>query len=116
MAAVGITTMAGNIIPILAIGGWFLAPKIVFPMLAVAFGIVMLFQLVTLPVEFDATARAKQILAGTGAVAQGAEFSAMSKVLDSAALTYVAAFLSALASFLHYALPLLLGGRSDDER
>ncbi|MBV6500751.1 MAG: hypothetical protein CJBNEKGG_03236 [Prosthecobacter sp.] len=116
MAAVGITTMAGNIIPILAIGGWFLAPKIVFPMLAVAFGIVMLFQLITLPVEFDATARAKQILAGTGAVAQGAEFSAMSRVLDSAALTYVAAFLSALASFLHYALPLLLGGRSDDER
>ncbi|MCA1962466.1 MAG: zinc metallopeptidase [Prosthecobacter sp.] len=115
MAAVGITTTAGNLIPILALGGWFLAPKIVLPLLAACFGIVMLFQLITLPVEFDATARAKKILAGTGAVAQGAEFNAMSKVLDAAALTYVAAFLSALASFLHYVLPLLLGGRNSDE-
>jgi uncharacterized protein len=115
MAAVGITTMAGNLIPILAIGSWFLAPKIVFPLLAAAFGIVMLFQLVTLPVEFDATARAKKVLASTGAVAHGAEFSAMSRVLDAAALTYVAAFLSALASFLHYLLPLLMGGRQDED-
>jgi Zn-dependent membrane protease YugP len=115
MAAVGITTMAGNLIPVLAIGSWFLAPKIVFPLLAVAFGIVMLFQLVTLPVEFDATARAKKVLASTGAVAQGTEFSAMSRVLDAAALTYVAAFLSALASFLQYLLPLLMGGRQEEE-
>jgi len=115
MAAVGITTIAGNIIPVLAIGSWFLAPKIVFPLLAAAFGIVMLFQLVTLPVEFDATARAKKVLASTGAVAQGAEFNAMSRVLDAAALTYVAAFLSALASFLQYLLPLIMGGRSGDD-
>lgn len=115
MAAVGITTFAGSIIPMLAIGSWFMAPKIMFPLLAAAFGIVMLFQLVTLPVEFDATARAKKILASTGAVSQGAEFGAMSKVLDAAALTYVAAFLSALASFLQYLLPLLMGGRSDEE-
>ncbi|MEQ1750233.1 MAG: zinc metallopeptidase [Prosthecobacter sp.] len=115
MAAVGITTMAGNIIPIVAIGGmFFLSFKIVLPVLAAAFGIVMLFQLVTLPVEFDATARAKKILLSTGAVTQGAEFNAMSKVLDAAALTYVAAFLSALASFLHYAM-LIMGQRNDEE-
>lgn len=115
MAAVGITTIAGNIIPIVALGGmFFLSFKIVLPVLAVAFGIVMLFQLVTLPVEFDATARAKKILVSTGAVAQGAEFSAMSKVLDAAALTYVAAFLSALASFLHYAM-LIMGQRQDED-
>ncbi len=115
MAAVGITTVAGNIIPILAIGSWFLAPKIVFPLLAAAFGVVMLFQLLTLPVEFDATARAKKVLASTGAVAQGAEFHAMSRVLDAAALTYVAAFLSALAGFLQYLLPLIMGGNNDEE-
>lgn len=115
MAAVGITTIAGNIIPIVALGGmFFLSFKIVLPVLAVAFGIVMLFQLVTLPVEFDATARAKKILVSTGAVAQGAEFNAMSKVLDAAALTYVAAFLSALASFLHYAM-LIMGQRQDED-
>jgi Zn-dependent membrane protease YugP len=91
------------------------APKVFLPILVVAFGIITLFQLVTLPVEFDATARAKKILASTGAVAQGAEFNAMSKVLDAAALTYVAAFLSALGNLLYYLLPLLTG-RSDDER
>jgi Zn-dependent membrane protease YugP len=115
MAAVGITTLAGNIIPIAALGGMFLAPKLVLPVLAVAFGIVTLFQLITLPVEFDATARAKAILAETGAVGPGEEYRGMEKVLDAAALTYVAAFLSALASFLHYLLPLLVGGRSDEE-
>jgi hypothetical protein len=69
---------------------------------------------VTLPVEFDATARAKKILLATGAVTPGAEFDAMNKVLSAAALTYVAAFLSALAQFAHYAF-LLLGQRREEE-
>lgn len=115
MAAVGITTTAGYVIGIFGIAAMF-APKIFLPILVVAFGIITLFQLVTLPVEFDATARAKKVLASTGAVAQGAEFTAMSKVLDAAALTYVAAFLSALANLLYYLLPLLMGGRSSDDR
>jgi Zn-dependent membrane protease YugP len=114
MAAVGITTAAGYVIGLFGIAAMF-APKVFLPILVVAFGIITLFQLVTLPVEFDATARAKKILASTGAVAQGAEFNAMSKVLDAAALTYVAAFLSALGNLLYYLLPLLTG-RSDDER
>lgn len=114
MAAVGITTIAGNIIPVVGMLGLYFAPKLALPILAVAFGIVMLFQLVTLPVEFDATARAKKILLSTGAVAPGAEFDAMSRVLSAAALTYVAAFLSALAQFLHYAM-ILMGQRREEE-
>lgn len=114
MAAVGITTAAGYIIGIVGIGAFFL-PKVFLPILVVAFAVITLFQLITLPVEFDATARAKKILADTGAVAPGTEFNAMSRVLDAAALTYVAAFLSALANLLHYLLPLLVGGRSDEE-
>lgn len=114
MAAVGITTIAGNIIPFVGMGLLWVAPKIALPILALCFGIVMLFQLVTLPVEFDATARAKRILAHTGAVAPGHETTAMSKVLDAAALTYVAAFLSALGTFLYYAMHLLGGSRDDD--
>jgi len=116
MAAVGITTMAGTIIPIIGFAGMIFAPKLAVPVLAVAFGIVMLFQLVTLPVEFDATARAKKILLATGAILPGPEYDAMSKVLSAAALTYVAAFLSALAQFLHYAMIMLSQGRRDDER
>jgi Zn-dependent membrane protease YugP len=114
MAAVGITTMAGTIIPIVGFAGMLFMPKLAIPVLAVAFGIVMVFQLVTLPVEFDATARAKKILLATGAVTPGAEFDAMNKVLSAAALTYVAAFLSALAQFAHYAF-LLLGQKRDEE-
>lgn len=113
MAAVGITTLAGNAIPFVGMGLAYFAPKIAFPILALCFGIVMVFQLITLPVEFDATARAKQILAHTGAVAPGAETAAMSKVLDAAALTYVAAFISALGTFLYFAMHLL-GGQRDE--
>lgn len=113
MAAVGITTFVGGIIPFVGMGLLYIAPKIALPILAVCFGVIMLFQLVTLPVEFDATARAKRILASTGAVAPGAETAAMSKVLDAAALTYVAAFISALGTFLYYVMAML-GGRSDD--
>ncbi len=114
MAAVGITTIAGNIIPFVGFGLFYLAPKIAIPVLALCFGVVMLFQLVTLPVEFDATARAKRILAHTGAVAPGGETAAMSKVLDAAALTYVAAFISALGTFLYYIMHMM-GGQRDEE-
>lgn len=114
MAAVGITTFAGTVIPWVGFLLFYTMPKLALPVLALGFGIVMLFQLITLPVEFDATARAKRILAQTGAVAPGAETAAMSKVLDAAALTYVAAFLSALGTFLYYVMRML-GSRRDEE-
>lgn len=114
MAAVGITSIAGQIIPFVGFGLIYFAPKIALPVLALCFGIVMLFQLITLPVEFDATARAKRVLASTGAVAPGEETVAMSRVLDAAALTYVAAFISALGTFLYYVM-LLLGNNRRDE-
>ncbi len=114
MAAVGITTMAGQAIPFIGFGLFYLAPKIAIPALAICFGIVMVFQLITLPVEFDATARAKRILAHNGAVAPGQETESMGKVLDAAALTYVAAFISSLATFLYYILQMM-GGRRDEE-
>ena len=108
MAAVGITNTAGFIIPILGLGGSFLlGAKLTLMLLAIAFGIVMLFQLVTLPVEFDATSRAKRMVAEMGLVAPGAETDGMNKVLNAAALTYVAAFIGALAQFLYYAVQLM---------
>lgn len=113
MAAVGITTIAGNLIPFIGMFLFYFMPKVAIPALALCFGIVMVFQLITLPVEFDATARAKRILAHTGAVAPGQETAAMSKVLDAAALTYVAAFISALATFLYYILQMT-GSRREE--
>jgi len=117
MAAVGITQIASQVvmwIPLIGLFGGFFPYKLAITIMAVGFGIMMLFQLVTLPVEFDATARAKKVLASTGAVAMGGEYNAMSKVLDAAALTYVAAFVSSLGYFLYYILQMT-AGRSNDE-
>lgn len=116
MAAVGITNIASQAVFWIPMVGGFtgLIPfKLAITIMALAFGVLMIFQLITLPVEFDATARAKRILDHTGAVAPGAETRAMSSVLDAAALTYVAAFISALAWFLFYLLRMA-GAQSDD--
>ena len=61
----------------------------------VLFGLVVLFSLVTLPVEFDASRRAMAMLAGSGYLTQD-EQKGVKAVLSAAALTYVASFVSAL--------------------
>jgi Zn-dependent membrane protease YugP len=63
------------------------------------FSVVTLFQVVTLPVEYDASRRAKQQLVKLGLV-QADEAPAVSKVLDAAAMTYVAGMLSAFLQLL----------------
>ena len=78
---------------------------------AVALGVICLFQLVTLPVEFDATRRAKKQLVTLGILDRD-EMPGVNETLDAAALTYVAAFAAALGSLLH--ILLLLSGRGDD--
>jgi Zn-dependent membrane protease YugP len=82
--------------------------------LAAAWGVIMLFNLVTLPVEFDASRRARALLARMNLVAPGAEAVAVEKVLNAAAWTYVAAFITSLVYFLWHLLPLLTGSRSRD--
>ncbi|NBW87453.1 MAG: zinc metallopeptidase [Planctomycetia bacterium] len=66
---------------------------------AVALAVICLFQLVTLPVEFDASRRAKAELVRLGIVGDD-EMSGVHETLDAAALTYVAAFVAALASLV----------------
>jgi hypothetical protein len=71
-------------------------------MLAIAvFGVMTLFQLVTLPVEFDASRRAKEQLFRLGLVRQD-ERAGVSKVLDAAALTYVAALVTSVMELLYW--------------
>jgi len=67
----------------------------------VAFGIITLFQLVTLPVEFDASSRAKAQLLRLGLI-DGQERTGVSRVLGAAAMTYVAAMVTALMQLLHF--------------
>jgi hypothetical protein len=87
-----------------------------FPPLAIAglvlFGLVVVFQLITLPVEFDASRRAKHVLADLGFVRDSEEASGVSSVLNAAALTYVAATLQSIATLIYYASMLQ---RSDRE-
>jgi len=116
MAAVGITTYANYVVMFLPILGlmtgliqnWVAMATI----MAVAWGVIMLFNLITLPVEFDASRRAKALLANFGMIAPGEETTAVRKVLDAAAWTYVAAFVTSLVYLLWHLLPLLTGGRS----
>lgn len=79
-----------------------------------AFAIAVLFTLITLPVEFNASKRALAILSQTGIVS-GVEERGAKAVLDAAALTYVAAALTAIMQLLYFLLRAgLLGGRSND--
>ncbi|XUX00395.1 MAG: zinc metallopeptidase [Dehalogenimonas sp.] len=73
------------------------------------FGVAVLFTLVTLPVEFDASARAKSMLRSTG-LASVSEAGGASAVLSAAALTYVAALLAAVGQLLYWVLLLTGGG------
>ncbi len=75
----------------------------------VLFAATALFAFVTLPVEFNATKRAKQWLTTNGVVYQQ-EMEGINSVLDAAALTYVAAAIQALSTLLYYAY-LLIGRR-----
>lgn len=80
----------------------------------VLFGLATLFTLVTVPVEFDASSRAKKILARLNIVSPGREYNAVSGVLFAAGLTYVAAAIGSILQLLYWALRAgLLGGRRD---
>ena len=76
----------------------------------VCFSLAVLFQLVTLPVEFNASARAMRILGETGILGQE-ELSKTRKVLSAAALTYVASAAASILQLLR--LIILTGGRRD---
>jgi Zn-dependent membrane protease YugP len=114
MAAVGMTTFASQIVmwvPLLGMFTGLLSMYTGLMTMAICWGVIMAFNLVTLPVEFDASRRAKIRLLDMGLIAPGPEANGVNKVLDAAAWTYVAAFLTSLAYFLWFLLPLL--GRRD---
>jgi uncharacterized protein len=71
-----------------------------------------LFALATLPVEFDASARAKRMLAQSGIIQSDEEMRGVNNVLNAAALTYVAGLVTAILQLLYYVS--LISGRSRD--
>jgi Zn-dependent membrane protease YugP len=82
-------------------GVFFHMLNIMLPIIIGIFAVMTLFQLVTLPVEYDASRRAKEQLFRLGLVHEG-ERAGVSKVLNAAALTYVAALVSSMLQLLYY--------------
>lgn len=74
------------------------------------FSLAVLFQLVTLPVEFNASSRALKLLGSTGILGEQ-EVGGARKVLSAAAMTYVAALAASILQLLR--LIILSGGRRD---
>ena len=101
MAVVPATMFASRLLPIAIIGGLYLHIMGFITLGIAVYAILTAFQLITLPVEFDASRRAKQILTRTGAITAD-EAVGVNKVLNAAALTYVAALLMSLFYLLHF--------------
>ena len=77
-------------------------------------GVTVLFQLVTLPVEFDASSRAKAVLAQAGIARTDAERHGVDRVLGAAAMTYVAGAVTSVATLAYYVM-LFLGSQGRDD-
>jgi Zn-dependent membrane protease YugP len=100
MAIVPVTMVASQMLPFIIIGGFFFGITGLITLGIYCYLILLVFQLITLPVEFDASRRAKIILRQMGLVQPGEEVAGVNNVLNAAALTYVAAFVAALGNLL----------------
>lgn len=98
----------------LAFVGYFLAFE---PLVLIGLGLyslIAVFQLVTLPVEFNASMRAVKVIDETGLLRGSEEINGTKKVLRAAAMTYVAALAVTLANLLRFAILFLGRGRRND--
>lgn len=99
-------------IPLILLGVFLGLYSVLVPLGIWIFSLSVLFQLVTLPVEFNASSRALELLQNCG-LTDGQETQYCKKVLSAAALTYVAAAASSILQLLR--LVLLFGNRRDDD-
>jgi uncharacterized protein len=112
-ALVPISSLGSNLAwPLLLIGFIFMAKSLIVAGI-VFFSLAVLFQIVTLPVEFNASSRALEALPATG-ILSDMEVNGARKVLKAAALTYVAAAATAIVQLLYFLIRAgLLGGRDE---
>lgn len=109
MAIVPVTQVASQMLPLVIIGGFLFHISGLITLGIICYAVLAFFQLITLPVEFDASKRAKVILEQMGMVQPGGESAGVSAVLNAAALTYVAAFVAALGNLVW----LIMARRND---
>src|SRR5918998_4623293 len=101
MAIVPVTQIASNMLPFVILGGIFFQITGLITLGIYCYLVLLAFQLITLPVEFDASRRAKIILQQMGMVQPGEEVAGVNRVLNAAALTYVAAFVATLGNLIY---------------
>jgi len=101
MAVVPVTQFASQLLPLVIIGGFMFQITGLITLGIICYAVLAFFQLITLPVEFDASKRAKVILEQMGMVQRGGESAGVNSVLNAAALTYVAAFVAALGNLIY---------------
>ncbi len=109
MAIVPVTQFASQLLPLVIIGGFIFHVSGLITLGIICYAVLAFFQLITLPVEFDASKRAKVILQQMGMIQPGGEAAGVNSVLNAAALTYVAAFIAALGNLVW----LILARRND---
>src|SRR5256884_6728866 len=100
MAIVPVTMVASQLLPFVILCGLFFHITGLITLGIYCYLILAIFQLITLPVEFDASRRAKILLREMGIIQPGEEAAGVNSVLNAAALTYVAAFIAALGNLL----------------
>ena len=101
MWLVPVTQFASGAAQIIFLLGWLMGIAKFALIAVVVFAVIALFQLITLPVEFDASRRAKIQLLNLGLI-NPEESSGVGRVLNAAALTYVAAMVSAVMQLLYF--------------
>ena len=100
MSLIPITNVASRMLPFLIIGGFFFQLVGLIKLGVLAYLVLTIFQLVNLPVEFDASRRAKLQLAVLGIIDRD-EIPGVTRTLDAAGFTYVAAFVASLGNLLY---------------
>ena len=114
-AIVPVAGLGSTVFWILILAGMFLGMFRLIIAGIILFSATVVFQLINLPVEFDASRRARQMLLSTGMVAPD-EDEVVGRVLNAAAWTYVAATLTSVMTLLYYLFQFgLLGGHRSDE-
>jgi len=101
MILVPATQFSSQILPFVILGGFFFHITHLISLGIACYAILMVFQLITLPVEFDASARAKVILEKMGIIKSPLEINGVRNVLNAAAWTYVAAFVAVLGNLIY---------------
>jgi len=109
---VPVATFGSNLAMALILIGLIIQPLHVLAIVGLLFfAAAVAFTIITLPVEFNASSRAKAALSNFGIIRTAEEQRGVAAVLDAAALTYVAAAAAAIANLLYYALLVFGGGR-----